>query len=120
MRAPRWQRKPGRRSEANRTAPSPLVVAGLTPTRLTLCLVMVGLVPANLMPPLVLGLGLAGGGFAVGVAYVSKWYPQQKQGTALGFFGMGNVGAAVTKFGAPFVMVGRVPTIHALRTVPIS
>jgi NNP family nitrate/nitrite transporter-like MFS transporter len=52
-----------------------------------------------------LGLGLAGGGFAVGVAYVSKWYPQQKQGSALGFFGMGNVGAAVTKFAAPFVMV---------------
>ncbi|TXH12852.1 MAG: MFS transporter [Gammaproteobacteria bacterium] len=52
-----------------------------------------------------LGLGLAGGGFAVGVAYVSKWFPQEKQGTALGFFGMGNVGAAVTKFVAPFVMV---------------
>ena len=52
-----------------------------------------------------LGLGLAGGGFAVGVAYVSKWYPQEKQGSALGFFGMGNVGAAVTKFVAPFVMV---------------
>ncbi|WBX82824.1 nitrate/nitrite transporter [Sphingosinicella microcystinivorans] len=52
-----------------------------------------------------LGLGLAGGGFAVGVAYVSKWYPQQKQGAALGFFGMGNVGAAVTKFVAPWVMV---------------
>jgi NNP family nitrate/nitrite transporter-like MFS transporter len=52
-----------------------------------------------------LGLGLAGGGFAVGVAYVSKWYPQEKQGSALGFFGMGNVGAAVTKFVAPWVMV---------------
>jgi NNP family nitrate/nitrite transporter-like MFS transporter len=52
-----------------------------------------------------LGLGLAGGGFAVGVAYVSKWFPQEKQGTALGFFGMGNVGAAVTKFAAPIVMV---------------
>ena len=52
-----------------------------------------------------LGLGLAGGCFAIGVAYVSKWYPQEKQGTALGFFGMGNVGAAVTKFAAPFVMV---------------
>jgi MFS transporter, NNP family, nitrate/nitrite transporter len=52
-----------------------------------------------------LGLGLAGGGFAVGVAYVSKWFPQEKQGTALGFFGMGNVGAAVTKFVAPIVMV---------------
>ena len=52
-----------------------------------------------------LGLGLAGGGFAVGVAYVSKFYPQEKQGSALGFFGMGNVGAAVTKFLAPWVMV---------------
>lgn len=52
-----------------------------------------------------LGLGIAGGGFAVGVAYVSKWYPQERQGAALGFFGMGNVGAAVTKFVAPFVMV---------------
>lgn len=52
-----------------------------------------------------LGVGLAGGGFAVGVAYVSKWFPQERQGTALGIFGMGNVGAAVTKFVAPFVMV---------------
>ena len=52
-----------------------------------------------------LGMGLAGGGFAVGVAYVSKWYPQERQGAALGFFGMGNVGAAVTKLLAPWVMV---------------
>ncbi len=52
-----------------------------------------------------LGVGLAGGGFAVGIAYVSKWFPKEKQGTALGIFGMGNVGAAVTKFAAPFVMV---------------
>ena len=52
-----------------------------------------------------LGLGLAGGGFAVGIEYVSKWYPVERQGTALGVFGMGNAGAAVTKFVAPFVMV---------------
>ncbi len=52
-----------------------------------------------------LGVGVAGGAFAVGVAYVSKWYPKERQGTALGIFGMGNVGAAVTKFTAPFVMV---------------
>lgn len=52
-----------------------------------------------------LGVGLAGGSFAVGIAYVSKWYPKEKQGTALGIFGAGNVGAAVTKFTAPFVMV---------------
>ncbi len=51
------------------------------------------------------GVGLAGGSFAVGVAYVSKWYDKGQQGTALGIFGAGNVGAAVTKFCAPFVMV---------------
>ncbi|MBU3029168.1 nitrate/nitrite transporter [Paracoccus marinaquae] len=52
-----------------------------------------------------LGVGLAGGSFIIGVAYVSKWFPAGKQGTALGIFGMGNVGAAVTKFLAPFVLV---------------
>jgi len=51
-----------------------------------------------------LGVGLAGGSFIIGVAYVSKWYPQEKQGTALGVFGMGNVGAAVTTFIAPFIL----------------
>ena len=52
-----------------------------------------------------LGVGLAGGAFSVGVTYVSKFYPQDRQGTALGIFGAGNVGSAVTKFLAPFVMV---------------
>jgi NNP family nitrate/nitrite transporter-like MFS transporter len=52
-----------------------------------------------------LGIGLAGGAFIIGVAYVSRWYEAGRQGTALGIFGAGNVGAAVTKFVAPFVMV---------------
>lgn len=52
-----------------------------------------------------LGVGIAGGSFAVGIAYVSRWYPTEKQGTALGIFGAGNAGAAVTKFIAPFVLV---------------
>lgn len=52
-----------------------------------------------------LGVGLAGGTFAVGVAYVSRFFPAERQGTALGIFGVGNVGAAVTKFGAPFLML---------------
>ncbi|TPJ54837.1 MFS transporter [Mesorhizobium sp. B2-6-4] len=52
-----------------------------------------------------LGVGIAGGSFAVGVAYVSRWFPPERQGTALGIFGAGNVGAAVTKFLAPFVLV---------------
>ncbi len=52
-----------------------------------------------------LGVGLAGGSFAVGIAYVSRWFEASKQGTALGIFGMGNVGAAITNFGAPFLLV---------------
>jgi len=52
-----------------------------------------------------LGVGVAGGSFAVGVAYVSRFFPAARQGTALGIFGVGNVGAAVTKFLAPFALV---------------
>ncbi len=52
-----------------------------------------------------LGLGLAGGSFIVGVAYTSRWFEKEKQGTALGIFGAGNVGAAVTNFAAPFLVV---------------
>lgn len=50
-------------------------------------------------------IGVAGGGFIVGTAYVSKWFPKEKQGTVLGIFGAGNVGAAVTKLAAPIIMV---------------
>ena len=52
-----------------------------------------------------LGIGLAGGSFIVGIAYTSEWYDKKYQGTALGVFGAGNVGAAVTNFGAPFLVV---------------
>ena len=34
-----------------------------------------------------LGVGIAGGSFSVGIAYVAKWFPKEKQGTALGIFG---------------------------------
>ena len=52
-----------------------------------------------------LGVGIAGGSFSVGIAYVSKWFPKERQGAALGIFGAGNVGAAITKFAAPVIMV---------------
>ncbi|MCG8458070.1 MAG: cyclic nucleotide-binding domain-containing protein, partial [Holophagales bacterium] len=48
-----------------------------------------------------LGFGLAGGSFAVGIAYVSAWTSAGKQGTALGIFGAGNAGAALTTLLAP-------------------
>ena len=52
---------------------------------------------------LVLGLfvGLAGGSFSVGIAYVAKWFDKDNQGLAMGIFGAGNAGSALTKFLAP-------------------
>ena len=52
-----------------------------------------------------LGVGFAGGSFIVGVAYTSRWFSAERQGTALGIFGAGNAGAAVTNFVAPFLVV---------------
>ena len=52
-----------------------------------------------------LGVGLAGGAFIVGVAYTSAWFEKERQGTALGIFGAGNVGAAITNFCAPFLLM---------------
>ena len=68
---------------------------------------------------LVLGLfvGLAGGSFSVGIAYVARWFPRQQQGLAMGIFGAGNSGAAVTKFVAPALLLAygwaMVPKVYA-------
>ncbi len=51
-----------------------------------------------------LGFGFCGTSFAVGIAYTSIWFPKHLQGTALGIFGAGNAGAALTSFGAPTVL----------------
>lgn len=48
--------------------------------------------------------GLVGTSFAVGIGYTSVWYPQNWQGRALGIFGMGNAGAAITTFAAPTLL----------------
>jgi MFS transporter, NNP family, nitrate/nitrite transporter len=68
---------------------------------------------------LVLGLfvGLAGGSFSVGIAYVARWFDKRQQGLAMGVFGAGNSGAAVTKFVAPALLVAygwaMVPKVYA-------
>lgn len=64
------------------------------------------------------GFGLAGAGFAVGAAYVSVWTDKEHQGTALGIFGVGNVGSAITTFAVPFLLAAvsswtLVPQIYA-------
>jgi len=55
---------------------------------------------------LVLGLfvGLAGGSFSVGTPYVARWFQQERRGLAMGIFGAGNSGSALTKFVAPAII----------------
>lgn len=52
-----------------------------------------------------LGFGLTGASFAIGIAFSSIWYPKERQGTALGIFGAGNAGAAITTLVGPKLLV---------------
>lgn len=69
---------------------------------------------------LVTGLfvGVAGGSFTVGIAYCARWFPRNRQGLAMGIFGAGNTGAAVTKLVAPAIVVAygwaMVPKVYAV------
>jgi NNP family nitrate/nitrite transporter-like MFS transporter len=51
-----------------------------------------------------LGFGLTGASFAVGIAFTSVWFDRKHQGTALGIFGAGNAGAAITTLLAPSML----------------
>lgn len=46
-------------------------------------------------------LGLAGSSFAIGVGYVSRWTPPERQGGALGVYGLGNIGQSAAVFLGP-------------------
>ncbi|OGY99334.1 MAG: MFS transporter [Candidatus Liptonbacteria bacterium RIFCSPLOWO2_01_FULL_52_25] len=46
-------------------------------------------------------LGTAGTSFAVGVPFVAAWYPPERRGFALGVYGMGNIGTAISGFLTP-------------------
>ncbi len=52
--------------------------------------------------------GFAGNSFSVGIAWNAAWFERSRQGFALGVFGAGNVGAAVTKLLGP-LLIGAVP-----------
>ena len=54
-------------------------------------------------------LGLAGSSFAVGVGFVSPWFPREKQGMSLGIYALGNIGHSAAVFLGPVVAasVGR-------------
>jgi NNP family nitrate/nitrite transporter-like MFS transporter len=67
---------------------------------------MLAVIPALLLLPSVqsysgylwLGLwfGISGVSFTLGVRYVSQWFASSRQGRALGLFGVGNAGVAIT------------------------
>ena len=63
-------------------------------------------------------VGLAGGSFSVGIAYCARWFERKNQGFAMGVFGAGNSGAALTKFVAPALVVAygwhAVPQVYAV------
>ncbi|MDP3841485.1 MAG: nitrate/nitrite transporter [Oxalobacteraceae bacterium] len=69
---------------------------------------------------LVLGLfvGLVGGSFSVGTPYVARWFNSDRKGLAMGVFGAGNSGAALTKFVAPAIIAGfgwqMLPKVYAV------
>jgi len=50
-------------------------------------------------------LGLAGSSFAVGVGFVSRWFSAEKQGSALGVYGLGNIGQSAAVFLGPLLAV---------------
>ncbi len=48
-------------------------------------------------------LGIAGASFAVGVGFSSRWFPPEQQGTALGIYGLGNMGHSAAVFLGPVI-----------------
>lgn len=86
----------------------------------------VGLVAESFVAMLVGGffLGLGGTTFAIGVPLVSSWYPPARRGTALGIFGIGMGGTAISAFttvrlregvgeAAPFLIVAAALVLYA-------
>ncbi|MBD5785966.1 MFS transporter [Cellulosimicrobium terreum] len=70
-------------------------------------------------------LGLGGTTFAIGVPFVNAWYPPARRGTAIGIFGMGMGGTAISAFttvqirdawgdGAPFLLVSALLAVFAV------
>ncbi len=76
-----------------------------------------GVIASSIIPALLLGwlhsytqllvygffIGIALASFAVGVPFVSRWYPAEQQGKALGIYGAGNIGQSLAAFGAPVI-----------------
>jgi MFS transporter, NNP family, nitrate/nitrite transporter len=85
-----------------------------------------GLVGYRSLTALLIGgffLGVAGTSFAVGVPFVNAWFPAGRRGTAIGIFGMGTGGTAISALTtvkltahlgiqAPFLIVAGVLAVY--------
>ncbi|HWT24494.1 MAG TPA: MFS transporter [Solirubrobacteraceae bacterium] len=71
-------------------------------------LVVLGFVHDSFGAIIVLGflLGFAGASFAVGVPFVNRWYPPERQGAALGIYGAGMGGTVLAGLTAPRIADG--------------
>jgi len=49
-------------------------------------------------------IGISGVSFTIGIRYVSVWFERRQQGYAMGVFGAGNAGAAITLAIAPLII----------------
>lgn len=68
------------------------------------------------------GFGLVGVSFSVGIAYTSVWFPKERQGLALGIFGAGNAGSAITTLVAPSLLnqfTNNGANVDGWRTLPV-
>ena len=75
---------------------------------------MLAVVPALLILPTIsslnhylwlgLWIGVSGASFAIGIRYICDWFTRNTQGTAMGIFGAGNAGAAITLAIAPVLI----------------
>lgn len=60
-------------------------------------------------------IGIALASFAIGVGFVSQWYPPARQGTAVGIYGAGNIGQSLAAYGSP-VLAGALGYAWGFRT----
>jgi NNP family nitrate/nitrite transporter-like MFS transporter len=83
--------------------------------RIVFTVLMLSVIPPAFLAPmatsyeqlLVVGffLGIAGSSFSVGVGFVSRWFTAEKQGAALGVYGLGNIGQSAAVFLGPLLAV---------------
>ncbi|MFB9728151.1 MFS transporter [Haloechinothrix salitolerans] len=66
-------------------------------------------------------LGIGGTAFAIGVPVVNKWFPPEKRGLAIGIFGAGMGGTAISALTTvPLVNAGGVPVPFILTAIALA